>query len=101
MTPGDLAGLADDLAATVLAVPGVVRLNGGALGEIGTYLPGRRVAGIRLADPDRTGPTEVHVVLRADAPLREVAEAVHLAAAARLTAAGAPADVRVHVDDLA
>lgn len=101
MTPADAGGLADELAAAVLAVPGVARLHAGALGEVGTYLPGRRVAGIRLADPDRPGPTEVHVVLRADAPLRRVAQEVHLVASALLSGAGAPPDVRVHVDDLA
>ena len=97
--PSDVPELADALAAVVLGVPGVVRLNAGALGEIGTYLPGRRVAGIRLGSTD--APTEVHVVLRPDVPLRTVAQAVHVAAGDLLTAAGARPEVRVHVDDLA
>ena len=42
--------VADDVAAAVLAVPGVSGLHGGAFGEVGTYLPGRRVTGIRLGD---------------------------------------------------
>lgn len=96
------AELADDLAAAVLTVPGVVRLHAGALGEIGTYLPGRRVAGIRLGSgSDGEGPTEVHVVLQPDVDVRSVAQAVHVVARDLLSAAGAPAGVRVHVDDLA
>ena len=41
---------AERLAAAVLAVPGVAALHPGMFGEVGTYLPGRRVAGIRITD---------------------------------------------------
>ena len=37
----------DLLAAAVRAVPGVAALHPGMFGEVGTYLPGRRVPGIR------------------------------------------------------
>ncbi len=39
----------DDIAAAVLACPGVAGLGSGAIGELATYLPGRRVAGIRVS----------------------------------------------------
>ncbi|NAZ75284.1 hypothetical protein GTQ99_07580 [Kineococcus sp. T13] len=101
----DPALLADDLARAALAVPGVARLHGGALGEVGTYLPGRRVAGVRLTG-DLAGEAgdalvELHVVVTADAPVRASAQAVHAAAADVLAAHGVSAAVRVHVDDLA
>ena len=38
--------IADRVAAAVIAVPGVAFLHGGVFGEIGTYLPGRRVSGV-------------------------------------------------------
>ncbi|WP_369054246.1 Asp23/Gls24 family envelope stress response protein [Kineococcus terrestris] len=104
---GVLERLADDLAGAVLAVPGVVRLHAGALGEVATYLPGRRVTGVRLPDAALRGagpggpPVEVHVVLGLDAPVREVACDVHAAAAAVLAAAAVPAPVAVHVEDVA
>lgn len=73
---------ADAVAAAVLAVDGVVSLHGGAFGEVATLLPGRRVAGVRLADPATDGdgrPSEVHVVASAEVPVTETAAAVHAA----------------------
>ncbi|WP_432572091.1 hypothetical protein [Kineococcus sp. SYSU DK005] len=95
--------LADDLAAAAGAVPGVARLHPGALGEIGTYLPGRRVAGVRLRGQvlRGDGTVEVHVVLAAGAGVRETAADVHAAAARVLRAAGVHAPVAVHVQDVA
>lgn len=49
----------------VLAVPGVVAMHAGAFGEVGTYLPGRRVAGVRLTDDE----VEVHVVAALGTPV--------------------------------
>lgn len=90
--PPDPAELA---AAAALAVPGVTGLHPGPFGEIGTYLPGRRVAGVRVrTTPDGTS-TEVHVVLRLGTDLRATAGAVH--AAVRAAVGG---DVHVVVDDL-
>lgn len=54
----DPAELADRVAAAVLACPDVVGLSGGPMGGLGTYLPGRRVTGVRV---DST-PVSVHVV---------------------------------------
>ena len=65
-TPEDAPqSLADRVAAAALSVPGVHDLHGGVLGEVATYLPGRRVAGVRLLD----GVTQVHLVLEWDAPM--------------------------------
>ncbi|MDQ1105378.1 hypothetical protein [Nocardioides zeae] len=80
--------VADQVAAAVLAVPGVHALHPGAFGEIATYLPGRRVAGVRVADER----CEVHVVLQYPAPLAATTDAVR--AAVRAVVPG-PVDVTV------
>lgn len=69
---------ADRVVAAALAVPGVVGLHGGALGEVAVHLPGRRVSGVRLRD----GRTEVHVVVAVGAPVPATAEAVQRAVSA-------------------
>jgi uncharacterized alkaline shock family protein YloU len=69
--------LAEVIAAAVIAVAGVAELHGGMFGEAATYLPGRRVAGIRLNDSD----TEVHVSLLFGFPVRSTADAVRDAVA--------------------
>ena len=79
------------VAAAVLAVPGVVRLHGGRFGELGTYLPGRRVTGVRIDDEG----TEVHVVVSDLVPVPETAARVQ-----RAVSAVAPMPVRVHVEDI-
>jgi uncharacterized alkaline shock family protein YloU len=60
---------ADIVAAAATGVPGVVGLHSGMFGEVGTYLPGRRVPGVRIAD----GVTEVHVTLLFGSPVLETA----------------------------
>ncbi|GIG23670.1 hypothetical protein Cch01nite_43940 [Cellulomonas chitinilytica] len=82
---------AEVVAAVVLAVPGVVRLHGGRFGELGTYLPGRRVTGVRIGDEG----TEVHVVLSDVVPIPRVAAQVQ-----RAVSAVAPMPVRIHVEDI-
>lgn len=87
---------ADDVAEAALAVPGVARLHAGTFGEVGTYLPGRRVPGVRF----RPDGVEVHVavdrsVLDRHVPLPELAEQVRLAVAARV-----PGPVHVYIEDL-
>ncbi|GEK22025.1 Asp23/Gls24 family envelope stress response protein [Cellulomonas xylanilytica] len=82
---------AEIVAAAVLGVPGVVRLHGGRFGELGTYLPGRRVTGVRIDDDG----TEVHVVVDDLAPVPETAARVQ-----RAVSAVAPMPVRVHVEDI-
>ncbi|GGI96656.1 hypothetical protein GCM10011581_37280 [Saccharopolyspora subtropica] len=61
---------ASELADRVRAHPSVVRLHGGPFGAIASYLPGRKVVGVRL--PDEGEPVEVGVVLRLDRPLPDV-----------------------------
>jgi uncharacterized alkaline shock family protein YloU len=62
--------IADSVAAAALSVAGVVELHGGQFGEIATYLPGRKVVGIRVdadvCDIHITAgyPTDVHAVAR-------------------------------------
>ena len=60
--------LAEAVADAVLAHPAVVRLSGGPFGTVASYLPGRRVVGVRLplADSD---PVEIAVVARMGAVL--------------------------------
>lgn len=58
----------DAIAAAVATCPSVVGLSGGTAGEIATYLPGRRVAGVR-SSPDSV---EVHVIARYGRALHEI-----------------------------
>jgi uncharacterized alkaline shock family protein YloU len=86
-----VARTADDVAALVLGVPGVVRLHAGVFGEAATYLPGRRVSGIKLGDDL----IEVHVVVANGAPIREIAQQIHT-----VVAAAVAAPVHVFVEDV-
>jgi hypothetical protein len=80
-------GTADAVAQAVLACPVVVELADEGLA---TFLPGRRVRGVRLDDDG----CEVAVVLRLDGrPLPELAEQVRTAALG--AADGRPVDVLV------
>ena len=81
----------EQVAAAVLAQPGVVRLYGGRFGELGTYLPGRRVTGVRIDDDG----TEVHIVVSGIEPVPVTAGRVQ-----RAVSAIAPMPVHVHVDDI-
>ena len=82
----------DEVAAVVLAVPDVVRLHAGRFGEVATYLPGRRVTGIKLGDDT----VEVHVVVAGGVPIRETAQLIHAAVATRVAT-----PVHVYVEDVA
>ena len=82
---------ADEIAALVLSVPGVDALHPGRFGEVATYLPGRRVSGVKLAE-DRV---EVHVVLRFGVAIRAVAQQIHAAVAAVVAV-----PVQVFIEDL-
>ena len=88
MTSPDL----DAVAAAATACPLVAGMAGGRFGEVATYLPGRRLVGVRAADDE----LEVHVVARWGTPLPEVADAVRRAVAP--AAAGRP--VTVYIDDI-
>ncbi|MBJ8338942.1 Asp23/Gls24 family envelope stress response protein [Antrihabitans sp. YC3-6] len=91
-TPGrDEPELADTVAHAVLAVDGVAELHGGIFGEAATYLPGRRVSGIRLTDAG----TEIHVSLALGTSIRTAADEIRTAVAALV-----PGPVHVIVEDV-
>lgn len=77
----------DLVAAAVRACPLVADLHGGMFGEVATYLPGRRVTGIRAT---ATG-LEIHVIGRFPAPALQLAAQIRAAAAP--WAGGLPVDV--------
>ena len=88
---------AEHVAALALGCAGVAALWPGMFGEIATYLPGRRVPGVRVGP----GSAEIHLVARyrvdgRDVSLVELAEAVR-----RTVVAGASAQVvDVYIDDV-
>lgn len=73
---------ADRIAAAVLACPSVAGLHGGRFGEVATYLPGRRVTGVRITP---TG-LSVHLIARYPATITEVDTAVRAALAPQIGA---------------
>lgn len=87
----DADALAEPVAAAVLACPSVAGLSGGPFGTVGTYLPGRRVTGVRITDDEVT----IHVVARL-VPLRRIEAEVRTAVAPWVP--GLP--VHLGVDDL-
>ena len=82
----------DALAAVVRALPDVVALSGGRAGEVASYLPGRRVAGVRIG----AGHVTVHVVARYGPTTAQIAEQVRSA----VRAVAGPLPVTVGIDDL-
>ncbi len=84
--------LADQVAAAVLTVRGVTGLHGGMFGETATYLPGRRVLGVRLTE----NVTDIHLSLAYGAPVFATAQQVRTAVAALV-----PGPVNVTVEDVA
>ena len=88
---------ADRVAALALRCAGVATLWPGTFGEIATYLPGRRVPGVRIGP----GSVELHLVVRyrvdeGGVSLVELAEAVR-----RTVIAGTAAQVvDVYIDDV-
>jgi len=84
--------LADRVAAAVLTVRGVTGLHGGMFGETATYLPGRRVPGVRLTE----NATDIHLTLTYGAPVFATAQQVRTAVAALV-----PGPVNVTVEDVA
>ena len=69
-SPPDPVALAERVAAAVAAHPGVAGLHGGIYGSVTTYLPGRKLIGVRIGVGDE--PVEVAVVLYPDRPIPEV-----------------------------
>lgn len=62
----------DAIAAAVLACSTVAGLSGGIAGEVATYLPGRRVTGLRIDDTTVT----VHVIGRYGPTMTEISNQV-------------------------
>jgi hypothetical protein len=73
-SPLDPVALAERVAAAVTAHPAVAGLHGGLYGAVATYLPGRKLVGVRIGEGDE--PVEVAVVLRADRPIPDVVRAL-------------------------
>ncbi|MFB9740908.1 hypothetical protein ACFFOU_07305 [Pseudonocardia sulfidoxydans] len=67
-------GTAEAVASAVLAHPEVDRLDGGPFGAVASYLPGRRLLGVRVGGPGE--PTRVAVVVRFGTPLPALAGAL-------------------------
>lgn len=67
----DTDALAVLVAATVTAHPAVARLDGGVFGSVATYLPGRRLVGVRI--PEGAELVELGVVLNLSARIPDVA----------------------------
>jgi hypothetical protein len=65
----------DAISAAVLTCPSVAGLSGGLAGEVATYLPGRRITGVRI----EPGSAEVHVIARYGTSLTDVATQVRRA----------------------
>jgi hypothetical protein len=65
-------GCAVELAAAVLAHPGVESLDGGPFGTVASYLVGERVVGVRIGTDGE--PVELAVVARLGTPLPRLAE---------------------------
>ena len=66
--------LSEMVAAAVLAVPGVAGLHGGTFGEVATYLPGAKIAGVRITDR-----IQIHLAAAAGHPVHDLADAVRAA----------------------
>jgi hypothetical protein len=73
-TAAEADSLAERIAAVVTAHPAVLRLHGGVFGDVVTYLPGRRLTGVRVGMGDE--PVELGVVLVLDRPIPEVVRAL-------------------------
>lgn len=67
----------DAITAAVLACSTVAGLSGGVAGEVATYLPGRRVTGLRIDDLTVT----VHVIGRYGPSMAEIGDQVGSAVA--------------------
>jgi hypothetical protein len=67
----------ETIATRVMNCPSVVELSGGPTGSVATYLPRRRVLGIRV----HGGRIEVHVVGRWEVPVSVLAAEVRTAVA--------------------
>lgn len=87
--------------AAALAVPGVVALDHGRLGEFATHGPGRRVPGVAVRGLGAEQRVAVRIVVDGRSPVVPIADAVRDAILAALgDRPGGPPPVDVHVADL-
>ena len=98
---------ADLIAAAVLASPDVVGLHGGRFGEVATYLPGRRIVGVRLRPDDTlTGifpaatVVEVHVIARYPAGVADLDASVRAAVHTAIGPHRDPVSVSIVIGDI-
>ena len=87
----DPDGLAELVASAVTAHPAVARLDGGTFGSVATYLPGRRLLGVRIGQG--TEPVELSVVLHLQRPIPDVVRALRREVSA--LCGGAAVDITV------
>lgn len=90
----DPAVLAEVIAQRVAEHPSVAGLDGGPFGTVASYLPGRRVVGVRVDETD--GSVQLAVVLRLGDPLPQVVAELRQ----RVTGVAGPVPVDVLVADL-
>jgi hypothetical protein len=83
--------LAERVAATVTAHPAVARLDGGMFGSVATYLPGRRLVGVRIGRG--TEPVELGIVVRLASRIPDVVAELRREVAA--LCGGAAVDITV------
>lgn len=88
------AALADAIAERVLDHPAVARLHGGPFGTVASYLPGRRVVGVRVEETD--GSVDLSVVLWVGVSLRQAVADLRRA----VVEIAGPVSVNVTVADL-
>lgn len=67
---------AERVAAAVMRCPSVARLSGGTVGEVATYLPGRRVTGVVIREPPSGPEVSVHVVGRYGPTMRQISREI-------------------------
>lgn len=89
--PPDPVELAERVAAAVTAHPAVAGLHGGLYNAVATYLPGRKLVGVRIGEGDE--PVEVAVVLLSDRPIPEAVRALRREVSA--LCGGAAVDITV------
>lgn len=82
----------DAVVAATVSCPSVAGMSAGKAAEVATYLPGRRVRGVRITE----GEVELRVIARWGLFLPGIAEEVR--AAVRPFVRGAP--VSVYIDDI-
>jgi hypothetical protein len=90
--PDDTARIADAIVSAVRRCPAVAGLHGGGLVHVATYLPGRRVDGVRVGEDD----VQISVVAAHGIPLLALTDQVRSAVA---PLAGSRR-IDVHVADL-